>query len=199
MLAALDRLSLANDTLVILTSDNGPVVDDGYQDEAVSKLGTHKPAGPLRGGKYSRFEGGTRVPFIVRWPGHVKPGVSDALVSQVDFVASFAAWLGRPASRADGLDSENTMAAFLGESPTGRTMLVEQATGLSLRAGRWKFIEPGDGPAINANTNTEMGTSPQIQLYDLQTDLGERHNVAAQNPTRVKELQEELARIRGRR
>src|SRR5687767_12336453 len=81
ILTALDRLKLANDTLVIFTSDNGPVVDDGYKDEAVAKLGSHKPAGPFRGGKYSHFEGGTRVPFIVRWPARVKPGSSAALVS----------------------------------------------------------------------------------------------------------------------
>ena len=59
---------------MIVTSDNGPVVDDGYADRAVELLGGHRPGGPLRGGKYSAFEGGTRVPFIVRWPGRVKPG-----------------------------------------------------------------------------------------------------------------------------
>ncbi len=91
VLSALDENGLTANTLVVLTSDNGPVVDDGYRDESVEKLGDHKPAGPYRGGKYSRFEGGTRVPFIVRWPGRVKPGTSKALVSQIDFVASFAA------------------------------------------------------------------------------------------------------------
>ena len=105
VVAALDRLRLAENTLVILTSDNGPVVDDGYRDDAVEKLGGHKPAGPWRGGKYSNFEGGTRVPFIVRWPGHVAPGTSDALVSQVDLLASFAALAGQKLSPADAPDS----------------------------------------------------------------------------------------------
>ena len=73
---ALERRGIARNTLVIFTSDNGPVVDDGYRDDAVTKLGGHRPAGPLRGGKYSAFEGGTRVPFVVRWPARVKPGVS---------------------------------------------------------------------------------------------------------------------------
>ncbi len=74
VLKTLDEANLTDNTLVILTSDNGPVIDDGYQDQAVEKLGDHKAAGPYRGGKYSKFEGGTRVPLIVRWPGHVKPG-----------------------------------------------------------------------------------------------------------------------------
>ena len=99
ILAALDRLKLADDTLVIFTSDNGPVVDDGYKDDAVAKLGTHTPAGPFRGGKYSNFEGGTRVPWLLRWPARVKPAVSDALISQVDLFASLAALTGQPRRR----------------------------------------------------------------------------------------------------
>ncbi len=95
VLEALDRLKLADNTLVIFTSDNGPVVDDGYSDDAVEKLGDHKPAGPYRGGKYSNFEGGTRVPFIVRWPGHVSAGTSNALVCQIDLLASFAKLTGQ--------------------------------------------------------------------------------------------------------
>ena len=93
------------------------------QDEAVEKLGDHKPAGPLRGGKYSAFEGGTRVPFIVRWPVKVKPGVSSALVCQVDFPASFAALTGQPAPAA-AVDSQNLLPALLGEVETGRAQLV---------------------------------------------------------------------------
>lgn len=91
ILETLDRLGLTGNTLVILSSDNGPVVDDGYRDQAVERLGDHQPAGPFRGGKYSAFEGGTRVPFIVRWPGKVHPGTSEALVSQIDLFSTLAA------------------------------------------------------------------------------------------------------------
>jgi arylsulfatase A-like enzyme len=195
VVSALDRLGLAENTLVLLTSDNGPVVDDGYKDDAVSRLGGHRPAGPLRGGKYSSYEGGTRVPFIVRFPGRVKPGLSSALVSQVDFVASFAKLLGQPLAPKDAPDSENVMAALLGESRRGRETLVEQAGGLSLRQGSWKYVEPNDRPAMNAQTNTELGNAPVPQLYDLERDLGETRNLAAAQPERVKRMQKRLRRI----
>src|SRR5690606_16648767 len=80
ILEALERTRLSENTIVIFTSDNGPVVDDGYRDKAVELLGDHKPSGPMRGGKYSAFEAGTRVPFIVRWPAMIRPGTSDALL-----------------------------------------------------------------------------------------------------------------------
>ncbi len=198
ILATLDRLKLADNTIVLFTSDNGPVVDDGYQDQAVEKLGDHKPAGPLRGGKYSNFEAGTRVPFIVRWPGRVKPGVSNALVSQVDLLASFASVVKQPLTDAERGDSENQLPALLGESPRGRDVLVEQAGGLSLRQGTWKYISPGKGPPINSNTNIELGNDPEPQLYDLSTDLGERKNLAAQQPDKVRELAALLEKIRKR-
>lgn len=196
ILKTLDRLKLTKDTLVILTSDNGPVVDDGYKDEAVEKLGNHKPAGPLRGGKYSNFEAGTRVPFIVRWPGQVKRGVSNALVSQIDFLTSFAALTKQSLAAADALDSQDVLSALLGKSKTGRAHLVEQAGALSLRVGQWKYIEPSRGQKFNANTNTETGNDPDVQLYDLATDLGETRNIATQYPTRVKEMQALLQKIR---
>jgi arylsulfatase A-like enzyme len=196
ILAALDRLKLASNTLVILTSDNGPVVDDGYKDDAVAKLGAHKPAGPLRGGKYSNFEAGTRVPFIVRWPGRVKQGISNALVSHVDFLASFAAFTRQPLAEADAPDSHDVMPALLGKSKTGRDHLVEQAGALSLRVGPWKYIEPGNGPKISANTNTELGNDKVDQLYNLADDLGETRNVAAQHPRRVNEMKVLLQRVR---
>ena len=196
MLKTLDRLNLTNNTLVIFTSDNGPVVDDGYQDDAVAKLGNHKPAGPLRGGKYSNFEAGTRVPFIVRWPGKVKRGVSNALVSQIDFLTSLAAFTKQNLADADAPDSQNVLSALLGKAKTGRTHLVEQASALSLRAGQWKYIEPNRGPKVSAYTNVEMGTDPDGQLYDLATDLGEKRNVANQHPDKVKELSTLLQKIR---
>jgi arylsulfatase A-like enzyme len=196
ILDTLDRLGLAERTLVLFTSDNGPVVDDGYRDDAVEKLGAHRPAGPLRGGKYSAFEGGTRVPFLVRWPGRVTPGVSDALVSQVDLLASFASLTGQALAAGDGPDSVDVMPALLGDSKAGRDHLVEQAGTLSVRSGRWKLIAPGDGPAFARNTSTELGNDPQPQLYDLSVDVGERRNVAAEHPELVRELTERLERIR---
>jgi arylsulfatase A-like enzyme len=196
ILAALDRLKLTNQTLVIFTSDNGPVVDDGYQDDAVAKLGSHRPAGPLRGGKYSNFEGGTRVPFIVRWPGPVKRGVSQALVSQVDFVASFAALTGQKLAPGDAPDSHELLSALLGASRTGRADLVEQAGVLSVRQGPWKYIEPSNRPKMNVNTNTELGNDTVAQLYNLRDDPGETRNVAATNPAKVKELEALLQKIR---
>jgi arylsulfatase A-like enzyme len=196
VLDTLERLNLADRTLVLFTSDNGPVVDDGYRDEAVEKLGGHRPSGPLRGGKYSAFDGGTRVPMVVRWPGRVKPGVSDALVGQVDFLASFAALAGQALAPEDAPDSFNVMGALLGTSPTGRDELVEQAGALSIVSGRWKLIAPSDGPRMSVHTNTELGNDPQPQLYDLSVDLGEQRNVAAEHPEVVRDLMVRLDRIR---
>jgi arylsulfatase A-like enzyme len=196
ILKTLDRLKLAENTLVIFTSDNGPVVDDGYRDDAVEKLGGHKPAGPLRGGKYSNFEGGTRVPFIVRWPAKVKPGMSDALVCQIDFPASFAALTGQKLADGDAPDSFNVLPALLGESKAGRDHLVEHASALSLRQGSWKYIEPSRGQKVNRNTNTETGNDPGGQLYNLSDDLGERKNLAGKHPERVKEMSALIEKLR---
>jgi arylsulfatase A-like enzyme len=196
ILATLDRLQITNNTLVIFTSDNGPVVDDGYRDEAVQKLGGHTPAGPLRGGKGSNFEGGTRVPFVVRWPGTVKPGVSAALVSQIDLLASFASFTGQALTDADAPDSADVMSALLGKVSTGREHLVQQATVLSLRLGHWKYIEPGNGPKVTANTDIETGNDPGGQLYDLSRDVGEKENLALKHPERMRDMAAQLATIR---
>ena len=199
ILDTLDRLKLADNTIVIFTSDNGAVVDDGYKDDAVTKLGSHTPSGPFRGGKYSHFEGGTRVPFILRWPARVKPGTSDTLVSQVDFLASFAALSKQPLAGARAPDSVDTLAAFLGTSRTGRTELIEQAGGQALRSGQWKYIEASKRPKRNEQTNTELGNDAVPQLYDLSRDPGERQNLADSHPEKVKELQDRLEAIRSQR
>ena len=198
ILDTLDRLKLTDNTLVIFTSDNGPVVDDGYKDDAVAKLGSHTPSGPFRGGKYSHFEGGTRVPFLVRWPGRVKAGTSDALISQVDFLASFAALVKKPLAAGDGPDSLDTLAALLGTAKAGRAELIEQAGGQALRVGEWKYIEPSKRPKMNVETNTELGNDAVPQLYDLARDPGERQNVAGKYPEKVAELQARLQEIRNR-
>jgi arylsulfatase A-like enzyme len=196
LVGALDRRGLLEKTLIVFSSDNGGVVDDGYQDEAVTRLGSHRPNGPLRGGKYSNFEGGTRVPFIVHWPARVKPGVSDALVGQVDLLRSFAQLTETDLPPGAGPDSENVLGALLGESKKGRQVLVEQATGLSLRNGNWKYIPPGKGPKVQQATNTEMGHDPEPQLYDLAVDLGETKNLSTEHPAKVKELAGKLQEIR---
>jgi arylsulfatase A-like enzyme len=196
ILDTLDRLKLTDRTLVILTSDNGPVVDDGYQDQAVELLGGHTPAGPLRGGKYSAFDAGTRVPFIVRWPGRVKPGVSGALIGQIDFLASFAALTGQTLAPADAPDSFAVLPALLGDAPKGRDHLVEHAGTLGIIQGDWKYIEPSKGQRYNKFTNTELGNDPEPQLYDLASDLGEKRNIAAAHPEKVAELAALLKKIR---
>lgn len=196
VLATLDKLRLTRNTLVILSSDNGPVVDDGYKDDAVAKLGAHKPAGPWRGGKYSNFEAGTRVPFLVRWPGQVKPGVSAALVSQLDLCASLAAFTGQKLEAGAAPDSQNVMQALLGKDKIGREILVEQAGVLALRQGTWKYIEPSNRQKYAAATNTELGNDTVPQLYNLAADPGETHNLAASEPQRTQQMAARLAQIK---
>lgn len=181
-------LRIEKNTMLIFTSDNGPVLDDGYKDDAVEKLNGHTPAGILRGGKYSIFEGGNRVPFIVSWPGTSKPGVSDAMISQVDFFASFAKLTKQSLKKKVAPDSYDVWNALIGKSKEGRTILVEHARGLAVVQNNWKYIEPNNGNAYDSNTNTQLGNSPEPQLYDLKNDLGETKNLAAQHPEKVKEL-----------
>jgi arylsulfatase A-like enzyme len=197
LLAALDRLDLSSRTLVIFTSDNGPVLDDGYQDRAVELADGHQPAGPFRGGKYSIFEGGSRVPFVVRWPGRVRPGISEALVSQVDLSATLAALTGVTLEPSAAPDSLDMRAALLGDSAEGRAQLVQHSAGtLALVRGPWKYIAPSRGAAVNQNVNIELGNDPLAQLYDLARDPGERNNLAAERPELVSELAAELERLR---
>ena len=195
ILAALDRYHLATNTLVILTSDNGPVLDDGYKDQANEKIGNHKPAGPFRAGKYSQFEGGTRMPFLARWPGRIKPGISDALLSQVDLPATLAALAGQTTSKGDLPDSLNLAPALLGDSTTGRDHLIEQASNLALRQSKWKFIPPGQSRDGLGPWTVTMVTPPGF-LFDLSADPGEQRNLAAENPEKVRAMAEMLARLR---
>jgi arylsulfatase A-like enzyme len=194
----IDQLGLSKNTLIIVTSDNGPVIDDGYKDMAVELLGSHKAAGPLRGGKYSAFDGGTRIPFIIRWEGEVKSGISNALFSQIDLMASFAEITGSSLSSDAGPDSHNQSDVLLGKSLSGREWLVEQSLNnkLSLIKGDFKYIESGPGVRLMTHTNTETGNDTVPQLYNLRTDIGEKSNVAAQNPIIVKELTDILQKIK---
>ena len=184
---------LADNTIVVFTSDNGPVLDDGYVDQARELWGDVSPAQPYRGGKYSLFDGGTHVPFFVRWPGHVRPGRSDALVCQMDLFASLAGLLGQPVP--EELDSRNTLDAFLGRSPQGRDEIVYGSMGrLTYRQGDWLLIPPFEGPAVDP-TDIETGNSETWALYDLRTDVSQRWDLAAKHPEKVRAMRARLNEI----
>lgn len=193
-LKTLDELGLAENTIVIFSSDNGPVLDDGYKDQAIEKLGSHKPAGPLRGGKYSSYDGGTHVAFMVRWPGQIRQGDSDALVCQMDFYASFAAMLGLENKTRD---SQNTLNALLGKSKKGRDLLLLEATGdnVLLREGNWIYIPPmvHQGYIV---APTESGRMKTPQLFDVKKDIGQKNNLAEKYPKRVAEMGAKIKEIR---
>jgi arylsulfatase A-like enzyme len=193
VVAHLKKLGLLENTLIIFTSDNGPVLDDGYADKAEELIGNHKPAGPFRGGKYSAFEAGTRVPFIVSWSGKIKPGVSDALMTQLDFYKSFASMLNLTVPEGVAIDSENQLDALLGKSKKGRDWMMEESYTFSIRQGNWKFIAPFPAnkkiPDWMANKGIESGLDKKGQLYNLENDKGEKLNVAETNPDLVLKLQ----------
>lgn len=201
ILSTLQELKLTKRTLVIFTSDNGPVLDDGYVDQAVEKLGDHRPWGAYRGGKYSAFEAGSRIPMAVSWQGAIKPGISsDILFSQVDLLASFAAMAGQSFDKASARDSENHWQTLTGVAKSGRASLTIEAlaghVGL-LRADGFKFIPARKGPAItNQWTNIETGNAPEDQLYQLKNDPGEKTNVAGKHAAVVQEMKETLQAIR---
>jgi len=192
----LEREGLLGNTLIVFSSDNGPVLNDGYYDEAVDKLGTHKPAGSLKGGKYSLFEGGTRVPLVVSWSGKLKPAVSDALVCQVDLLSSLASLVG---SKVRTTDSENLIDVFTGKSIKGRKELVLEANSkTAFRKGDWAMIPPYKGAAINGEVNILTGLNKDYQLYNLKEDIGQQHNLAKSNPKKLKEMITSFEKIRGK-
>ncbi len=195
LINTLESEGLLENTLIILSSDNGPVLNDGYYDEADTRVGNHNPAGPLRGGKYSLFEAGTRVPFITYWKGQINPAVSDALISQVDLFSSLSSLIGNESRTGD---SEELLKVFLGEKDQGRSELVMEATGrTAFRKGEWVLIPPYKGPALSKNVNIEIGNAPDYQLYNLKEDVGEQNNLAADNQDKLQEMIAAYEAIRG--
>ena len=202
VLDALDSLGIADNTLVVLTSDNGPVLDDGYQDQAIELAAQagHSPTGPLRGGKYSAFEGGTRVPWIVRWPaGGVTAGKeSSTLISQIDWTASMAELTGVPVPRGAAPDSRPMAESLLGNGPD-RPYVVEEAHNhtLSIRTPQWKYIEPSDGkPRIAWGPDIETGFTRDEQLYDVTTTDYETRNQATAHPEILEQMKVLLDEVR---
>ncbi|MBM3441458.1 MAG: arylsulfatase [Bacteroidetes bacterium] len=200
ILGRLEALGRLDNTLIVFTSDNGPVLDDGYVDQAVEQLGDHRPWGIYRGGKYSAFEAGTRVPMIVQWPGHVRRGMTDALISQVDLLASLASLLGQTFDTLSARDSEDHWKALAGLSEKGRQCIALEAisgTVAYLRSDGYKYIPPSNGPAItNQWTNIETGFSPREQLYQTFRDPGERIDLAARLPELTATLRKEWEQLR---
>lgn len=186
---------LLENTLIVFSSDNGPVLNDGYYDEAVEKLGDHTPWGPLRGGKYSLFEAGTRVPFITYWQGRIQPKVSDALVSQLDLFNSIASLVG---SDLTGTDSQNMLDEFMGKSDRGREQVILEATSrTALRKGDWIMIPPYKGEPINKLVNIDLGNAEEYQLYNLKEDIGQQNNLAKEKPQKLQEMIDIFEEIRG--
>ncbi len=195
----LNCLNIAENTIIVFSSDNGPVLDDGYQDEAVSKLNGHTPSGIFRGGKYSAFEAGTRVPFIVSGPGIAKQMVSSALICQIDLIHSFSKMLQVKLQETEVLDGQDMWEVMSGKSTKGRTNLVEQGfDALAIIQDNWKYIEPNDAPAMNVLTNTELGNNQKPQLYNLSTDSGEKINLAKSHPKELKVLVDALQKIKNK-
>ena len=184
---SLHRLGIADNTLLIITSDNGPVLDDGYQDQAVQLVGNHLPSGPFRGGKYSVYEGGTVVPFIVNWPGVVPAGrESTAMVSQIDNLASLAQLVGVDVPQGAACDSRPQLETWLGKSDASCpfAMAIGGGKTIDVRQGKWKYIEPKTGKAYASGPNANNNHIAS-QLYDLSASVKENENLAVNQRDKV--------------
>ena len=202
LMETLDQLGLTENTLIILSSDNGPVVDDGYKDKAEELLNGHTPSGPWRGNKYSAFEGGTAVPVIVRWPRKIKKaGDSDVLMSQIDWLASLGALVNARLPKGSAPDSYDRLGNLIGTDKTDRPWIVEQSMNhtLSVRTKDWKYIEPNDDPTTFMKAEKiETGNLNVPQLYEMEK-VNEQENVAEKYPKKVFELQTILRQVRNKR
>ena len=185
---AIERFGIADDTLVIICSDNGPVLDDGYKDDAVEKLGDHRPAGPFRGGKYAVYEGGTRTPFIAWWPKRIASGTSAEIVCTLDLGRSIATLAGAAVPEGAFPDAVDVSAALVEKGP-GRQSLLQQDNGQSGRFGfrhrQWKLVRQ---PASTRDSATDSPSKPTDALYDLDADPGETTDVAGDHPDVVARL-----------
>ncbi|WP_405563400.1 arylsulfatase [Polaribacter sp. Asnod6-C07] len=193
----LDKEGVLENTLIVFSSDNGPVLNDGYYDDAVEKLGKHDPKGGLRGGKYSLLEGGTRVPFITYWKGTIKPSISNAIVCQMDLLASLANLTGTTENSTDSKELINT---FLGKTDKGRGHLIIEANSrTALRSGDWLMIPPYKGWRFNKKVNIDVGVLPEFQLYNLKDDVSQKQNLAEKKSEKLLEMIEVFEMLRGQK
>jgi len=200
IMAALEANGISENTLIVFSSDNGPVYDDGYEDGTTVHCSLeesdrgHDASGIYRGGKYQIYEGGTRVPFILRWPAQIKPGTtSAATVNQVDLLASFAHLIAAKLAPDEAIDSRNTLPALLGQDPTGVHTMLEESFDLALRQGDWKYVEESQA--------TWPANAPLVEeaLFDLSADPSEQTNLLAKHPAKVAALKSLLAEIKSGR
>ena len=191
----LESEGIIDNTLIIFSSDNGPVLNDGYYDDAVERIGDHSPSGGLRGGKYSLFEAGTRVPFISYWKNRIKPTISNKIISQVDILSSIAKIIGSEYRSKDGNDLSGLILDNLG---TGRNELILEATSrTAYRNGDWVMIPPYKGNEISKNVNIELGNSKNYKLFNLKDDPSQKINLSNKNSKKLEEMIANFKRIRG--
>jgi arylsulfatase A-like enzyme len=193
----LKEANLLENTLIIFTSDNGPILDDGYVDYARELVGNHKPGGIYRGSKYSVYEAGTRMPTIVHWPKKVKPGTSSALLTQVDLYKSLACLVNQDVEKGAAPDSQDFLKSWLGKSNKGREFLLEEAYTYGLRMGKWKYIKPKNKPVPNwiVQKYVDPGFREEVQLFNLDEDPSEQRNIAIDNADIVAKMQNKLKEI----
>ncbi|MCU0791654.1 MAG: arylsulfatase [Opitutaceae bacterium] len=195
--ATLRRLGLADDTIVVFTSDNGCSPEADFP--ALAALG-HHPSHVFRGHKADIYEGGHRVPLLVRWPRVIAPGAAcDETVCLIDLLATCADLLGVALPSDAGEDSVSNLPVWRGRAldRSLREATVHHSIdgSFSLRRGRWKLeLCPGSGGWSSPRPGPECAGLPPLQLYDLEADIGERRNVAAEHPEVVRELTELLTR-----
>ncbi len=179
----LKDLDLDQNTIIIFSSDNGPVlVDGGYLDGSKNSKG-HKASGIYRGGKYSIYEGGNRIPFIVKWPGKIKPGTSNALFTQTDMLASFSEYFNINMPANAGPDSRNYWNTLIGKDTLGADMILEQVNtdaAIAIREGNLKYV-------YYRNRMDEM--------YNLSIDPSEKNNIISQYPEQAKDLEEKVKQL----
>lgn len=191
----LESEGILEKTLIIFSSDNGPVLNDGYYDDSDLKNGDHTPWGPFRGGKYSLFEAGTHVPFFTYWKGKIQPGVSNAMVSQLDLLSSLAQLVGSDVRTEDSLP---LMDLLMGKSDQGRNELVIEATSrTAFKKEDWVMIPPYKGPAVNEKVQIELGNDSDFQLYNLAEDIRQQNNLAESQPEKLQEMLTAFEAIRG--
>lgn len=190
VISTLEKAGILENTLVIFTSDNGPVLQDGYVDHAYENRDKHDAYGGLRGGKYSLYDGGAHVPMLVYWKGEVAPAVSGELVSQLDFFGSLASLVG--AELPEGLDTQNQIDAFLGRGKGRESLVVEAKSRLAYRKGDYFLIPPYKGKPYRKNKEVELGNVKDYALFNVSEDRAQQDDISKSNPQILEAMKQEF-------